>query len=42
MPEEVGDAILGHALEGQRGTYGKGHSLVTKARWIAKVPVEEV
>ena len=36
-PDEVRDGILGHALEGQRGTYGEGPPLRVKAKWLAKV-----
>lgn len=36
-PDEVADAILGHALKGQRGTYGDGPPLRVKAKWVAKM-----
>ena len=36
-PDEVADSILGHAREGQRGTYGEGTPLRVKAKWIGKL-----
>jgi hypothetical protein len=41
-PGEVADSILGHALKGERETYGEGPPLRVKAKWIAKVPVVKV
>lgn len=38
-PDEVRDALTGHARKGMGARYGHGHSLATKAEWIAKVPV---
>jgi integrase len=37
-PDEVARAITGRTREGSRALYGKGPSLKTKARWLAKVP----
>lgn len=36
-PEEVAAAITGRARGGSRAGYGKGPSLATKARWLAKI-----
>jgi hypothetical protein len=36
-PDEVADAILGHARKGQLGTYGEGPPFKVKAKSIAKV-----
>jgi integrase len=37
-PEDVRDALTGHASKSMGGRYGRGHSLATKAEWLAKVP----
>lgn len=42
VPEEVRDALTGHARKGMGARYGHGHSLATKAKWIAKVPTLRV
>lgn len=36
-PEEVAAAITGRTRQGSRALYGKGPSLVTKARWLKEV-----
>jgi integrase len=38
-PEDIRDALTGHATKSMGGRYGRGHSLATKADWLAKVPV---
>lgn len=38
-PEDIRDALTGHASKSMGGRYGRGHSLATKAEWLAKVPV---
>lgn len=35
--DDIAVRILGHAREGQRGTYVEGPPLRAKAKWIAKV-----
>ena len=40
-PEDIRDALTGHASKSMGGRYGRGHSLATKAEWLAKVPVVE-
>ncbi len=37
-PEDVRDALTGHASKSMGGRYGRGHSLANKAEWLAKVP----
>lgn len=36
-PDEVADSIIGHALKGERRTYGSGTPLRVKAKWINRV-----
>jgi integrase len=36
-PDEVIDSIVGHALKGERGTYGDGPPLRVKAKWLSKI-----
>ncbi|WP_295144994.1 DUF6538 domain-containing protein [uncultured Reyranella sp.] len=37
-PEDIRDALTGHASKSMGGRYGRGHSLATKAEWLARVP----
>ncbi|HTR84372.1 MAG TPA: site-specific integrase [Reyranella sp.] len=42
VPDDVRDDLTGHARQGMGSRYGRGHSLETKAAWLAKVPTQRV